>query len=82
MHGSYIAEENLEEARKGVEKYHCTRCSRSLITVLRILVQKGESGCVEVSKEIYGITVKECSSMKTKRLDVSLFEYLVNKLQI
>ena len=51
------------------------------MTVLRMLVQKGESACVEVSKEIYPIAVKEWSTKKAGRLDVSLFDDLVNKLQ-
>ena len=63
LHEKYIAEENLEGARKGVEKEHCARCSRSLITILRIMVRKGESNCVEVSREIYTIAVKECSDI-------------------
>ena len=70
----------MEEARKGVEKEHCVRCSRALIIVLRMLVHKGESACVEFSKEIYTIAVKEWSAKKSKRLDVSLFDILVNKL--
>ena len=41
------------------------------------MVHKGESACVEVSKEIYTIAVKEWSAKKSKRLGVSLFEYLV-----
>ena len=81
MHEKYIAEEILEEAIKGVEKEHYARCSRALITVLRMLVQKGESACVEVSKEIYTFAVKEWSATKSKRLYVSLFGDLVNKLQ-
>ena len=79
FHEKYIAEDVLEEARKGVEKEHCNRCSRYLITVLRMMVQKGEIACVEVSKEIYTIAVKEWSHMKANRLDVSLFDDLVNK---
>ena len=71
MHQNYIAEEILEEASKGVENLHCARCRRDLITVLRILVQKVEIACVEVSKEIYAIAVKEWSATKVKRLGVS-----------
>jgi len=80
LHEKYIAEEILEEARKGVEKEHSSRCSLALITVLRMLVHKGDSACVEVSKEIYTIAVKEWSAKKAKRLDVSLFDDLLNKL--
>ena len=50
FHEKCIAEEILEESRKGVEKEHFARCSRYLITVITIMVQKGESACVEVSK--------------------------------
>ena len=46
-----------------------------------MMVHKGESACVEVSKEIYTFTVKEWSANKSKRLDMSLFDDLVNKLQ-
>ena len=81
LHEKYIAEGILEEARKGVEKEPCARCSRALITVLWMLVHKGESACVEVSKEIYTIAVKEWSDQNAKRLDVSLFDDLVNTLQ-
>ena len=45
-----------------------------------MLLQKGESACIEVSKEIHTIAVKEWSAMKAKRLDVSLFYDLANKL--
>ena len=76
----YIAEEIAEESRKGVEKEHCSRCSRSLIIVPIMLIQKGESSCIEVSKEIFYISVKEWSARKAKRLDVYLFDDLVNKL--
>ena len=78
MHEKYIAEEILEEARKGVEK---EQSGRALITVLRMLVQKGEIICFEVSKEMYTIAVKEWSAKKDKHLGVSLFDKLVNKLQ-
>ena len=71
----------MEEATEGFEKEHCARCSRALITVLRMLVQKGKSTCVEVSKYIYTIAVKEWSAKKAKHLDVSLFEDLLSKLQ-
>ena len=80
-HEKYIAEEILGEARKEVEKENCTRCSRALIAVLRMLVQKGEQSCVEVSKEIYTIVVKEWSAKRSKCVDVSLFYDLVKKLQ-
>ena len=69
-----------ERIRKGVGREHCSRCSRSFITVLRMLGQKGESASVEVSKDIYTIAVKEWSAMKEKRLYVSLFDNSVNKL--
>ena len=81
FHEKYILEEITEEERKGLEKEHCTRCNRALTTVLRMLVQKGESACIEVSKEIYTIAAKECSAKKSKRLYVSLFDDLVNKSQ-
>ena len=81
MHENYIAEEILEESRKGVEKEHRARCGRSLITVIRMLVQIGESARVEVSKDIYTIAEKERSAKKTKRLYVSLFDDSVNKLR-
>ena len=81
MYLNYIAEELLEGAGKGVEKDHCTRFSHALITVLIILFHKGESDCVEFSKEIYTIAVKKWSDKKAKRLYVSLFEYGLNKLQ-
>ena len=71
----------MEELRKEAEKENCASYSRALITVLRMLVQKGESACVEVSKEIYTIAVKEWSAKIAKRLYVSLFYDLVNKLQ-
>ena len=48
--------------------------------VLRMLVQRGESACVEVSEDIYTIAAKERSAKKTKHLYVSLFDDLVNKL--
>ena len=73
FHEKYISEEILKEARKGVEKEHCARCSRSLITVIIMTVQKGESARIEVSKDIYTITVKEWSAKKDNCLDVSLF---------
>ena len=60
---------------------HCARFSPYLITVLGMLVQKGESACVEVSKDIYTIAVKEWSAIKAKSLGVSLFDNLVNNLQ-
>ena len=81
FHEKYIAEEIMEEGRKGVEKENCARCDRYLVTVLRMLVQKVESACVEVSKNIYTIAVKGWPAKKPNRLDVSLFENLVNKLQ-
>ena len=43
LHGKYITEEIMEEASKVVEKEHCARCSQAVITVLRIMLQKGES---------------------------------------
>ena len=46
FHEKYIAEEIMEEERKGVEKYYCARCSRDLIIVLIMLFQKGESACI------------------------------------
>ena len=46
-----------------------------------MLVQRGESACVEVYEEIYTIAAKERSTKKTKRLYVSLFDNLVNKLR-
>ena len=64
FHEKYIAEEILEEARRGLEKGRCARCIRYLITVLSILVQKGESAFVEVFKEIYTIAVKEWLAKK------------------
>ena len=45
------------------------------------MVQKGESACVEVFKDIYTIAVKGWSAKKSKRLDVSLFVDLLNKFQ-
>ena len=64
----------MEEARKEVEKDNCARCSRSLITILIILVHKVDSACVEVSKEIYTIAVKEWSVKKARRLDVAFLQ--------
>ena len=81
MHENYVAEEIMEESRKRVVKEHCARCSQAIVTVQRILVPKGESACVEVSKVIYTIAVKEWLAKKVKRLDVSLSDDLVNKLQ-
>ena len=80
FHEKYIAEGILEDARKGVEKEHCSRCSLAFITVLRMLVQKGGSACIEVSKDIYTIEVQEWLSKKANRLDVSFFDNLSNKL--
>ena len=71
----------MEEARKGVENEHRVRCGQALTTVLRMLVQRGESACVEVYEDIYTIAAKEWPAKKTKRLYVSLFEDSVNKLQ-
>ena len=82
FHEKYIAEEIMEETRKGFEKEHCDNCSCALITVLRMLVHKGESACIEVSKEIYTIAMKEYSAKKYKRLDVSFFYNLVSKLHL
>ena len=59
MYTKFIPEEILEESGKGAEKEQCARCSRSLIAVLRMLAKKGESACVEVSKQIYTIALKE-----------------------
>ena len=42
--------------------------------------QKGESACVEVYKDIYTIAVKEWLDNKPERLDVSVFDGLVNNL--
>ena len=81
MHQMNIAKEILEKASKGVEKEHCAGCASVLITVLIILVQKGENDSVKVSKEIYTIAVKYWPAKKSKRLDVALFEDFVNKLQ-
>ena len=39
------------------------------------------NACIEVSKEIHTNAVKEWPAKKAKRLDVSLFDDLVNKLQ-
>ena len=71
----------MEEARKGVEKENNVRCGWALIMVLRMLVQRGESACVEVSEDIYTIAAKERSAKKTKHLYVSFFDDLVNKLR-
>ena len=81
FHEKYVAEEIMAEAIKEVEKQPFSRCIQALITVLRIPVQKGQSACVEVSKDIYTIAVKEWSAKKVKRLDMYLFEKLVNQLQ-
>ena len=48
-------------------------CSLALNTLLRVLVQKGESACVGVSREIYTCTVKEWLAKKSKHLDASFF---------
>ena len=42
----------MEETRKGLEKEHCARYSQALTTVPRMMVMKGESTCIEVSKDI------------------------------
>ena len=44
-----------------------------------MMVQKGESACIEVFKEIYTIAVKEWSAKKSKLLYVSFFDDLVDK---
>ena len=46
-----------------------------------MLVYTGQSAFIEGSKDIYTIAVKEWSAKIAKRLYVSLFDALVNKLQ-
>ena len=52
-----------------------------LFAVLRMPVRRGDSSCVEASKDIYAVAIKERSAKRAERSDASLFDDSVDKLR-